>query len=93
MKMFFHHVYKGNQFLRRSVYFTGRKVRPKWGLLIKEIISPWETNKTYNRFLMQTEKSQPEAKLIMLKTRFIEFPALSTDPRAGISRSPSKIDD
>ena len=36
---------------------------------------------------MQTEKSQSEGKRIMPETRFTEFPALSVDPRVGISRS------
>ena len=36
---------------------------------------------------MQTEKSVPEGKRIMPETRFTEFPALSVDPRVGISRS------
>ena len=38
---------------------------------------------------MQTEKSQPEGKRIMPETRFTEFPALSVDPKIGISRSAS----
>ena len=41
---------------------------------------------------MQTEKSQAEVKRIMLETRFTEFPALSVDPRVGISRSASETD-
>ena len=36
---------------------------------------------------MQTEKFQPEGERIMSETRFTEFPALSVDPRVGISRS------
>ena len=36
---------------------------------------------------MQTKKSQPEGKQIMLETRFTEFPALSVDQRVGISQS------
>ena len=36
---------------------------------------------------MQTEKCQPSCQWIMLEMRFIEFPALSVDPRVGISRS------
>ena len=40
----------------------------------------------------QTEKSQPENKRILPETRFTEFPALSVDPRAGISRSASEND-
>ena len=42
---------------------------------------------------MQTEKSQPEDKRIMPETRLTSFPALSVDPRVGISRSVSEIDD
>ena len=42
---------------------------------------------------MQTEKSQPEGKWIMPETRFTEFPALSGDPRIGISQSASETDD
>ena len=49
-------------------------------------------NSIYHRSLMQTEKSQPEGKRIMPETRFIEFPALSVDPRVGISRSASETD-
>ena len=44
-------------------------------------------NRIYHRSLMQTKKSQPEGKLIMPETRFTEFPALSVDPRVGISLS------
>ena len=44
-------------------------------------------NRIYNWSPMQTEKSQPEEKRIMPEMRFIEFPALSVDPRIGISRS------
>ena len=41
---------------------------------------------------MQTEKSQPEGKLIMPETRFTSFPALFVDPRVGISRSAAETD-
>ena len=41
---------------------------------------------------MQTEKSEPEGKRIMPETRFTEFPALSVDPRVGISWSSSETD-
>ena len=41
---------------------------------------------------MQTEKCQPEGKRIMPETRFTEFPALSVDPRVGISQSASATD-
>ena len=40
---------------------------------------------------MQTEKFQPEGKWIMPSMRFNEFPALSNDPRVGISRSPPRL--
>ena len=36
---------------------------------------------------MQTEISQPEGKRIMPETRITSFPALSVDPRVGISGS------
>ena len=52
-----------------------------------------ETNRIYHRSLMQTKKSQPEDKRVMLETRFTEFPALSVDPRVRISRSASQTDD
>ena len=42
---------------------------------------------------MQTEKTQPEGKQIMLEMRFTKFPALSVDPRVGISRSASETND
>ena len=42
--------------------------------------------------MMQTENSQPEGKRIMPETRFTEFPALSVDPRVGVSRSTSETD-
>ena len=42
---------------------------------------------------MQTEKSQPKDEQIMSETRFTEFPALSVDPRVGISLSASETDD
>ena len=44
---------------------------------------------------MKTEKFQPEGKRdkrIMPETRFTVFPALSVDPRVGISRSAFEID-
>ena len=42
---------------------------------------------------MQTEKRQPSGQRIMPEMSFIEFPALSFDPRVGISLSASKTDD
>ena len=53
----------------------------------------YKTNRIFHWSPMQTEKSQPEGKGIMPETRFTEFLALSNDPKAGISRSASKIDD
>ena len=50
------------------------------------------TNRICHRSPMQTEKSQPKGKRIIPETRFTEFPALSVDPRVGISRSASKTD-
>ena len=42
---------------------------------------------------MQTEKSQTEDQRVMPATRFFtEFPALSVNPRVGISRSASETD-
>ena len=52
-----------------------------------------ETNGIYQRPLMQTEKSKPKGKQIMLETRFTEFPALSVDLRVRISLSASETDD
>ena len=52
-----------------------------------------EKNRIYHRSLMQTEKSLHADKRIMPETRFTEFPALSVDPRVGISRSASETDD
>ena len=46
-----------------------------------------QTNRIYHRSLMQTEESQPEGKRVMPETR---FPALSVDPRVGISRCASE---
>ena len=51
-----------------------------------------DTNRIYHRFLMQKEKSKPVGKRIMPETRFAEFPALSVDPRVGISLSASETD-
>ena len=51
------------------------------------------SNRIYHLSSMQTEKSQPEEKQIMLETRFTKFPALSVDLRVGISQSALEIDD
>ena len=50
-----------------------------------------EINRIYRWSMMQTEKVQPEGKQ-MLKMRFTEFPALSIDPKVGISRSSLETD-
>ena len=44
-----------------------------------------EIKRISHRFPMQTEKSNPEGKRIMLEMGFTEFPALSVDPKVGIS--------
>ena len=45
-----------------------------------------------HRSPIQTETFQPEGKRIMPEMTFTEFPALSVDPRVGISRSASETD-
>ena len=45
------------------------------------------TNRIYHGSQMYTDESKPESKRIMPKTRLTEFPALSVDPRVGISRT------
>ena len=50
-------------------------------------------NKIYHWSPMQTEKSQPEGKRIVPERRFTEVPALSVDPRVGISWSTSETDE
>ena len=57
------------------------------------MLLPRQINRTCHRSLMQTEKSQPEGKRIMPETRFTEFPALSVDPKVGISLSASEINE
>ena len=53
----------------------------------------WKNRILHHRSPMQTEKSQPEGQRIMPKTRLTElkrlteFPALSVNPKVGISRS------
>ena len=51
-----------------------------------------ETNRICHLSPRQTEKSPPEGKRIMSETRFTELPALSADPRVGISQSASETD-
>ena len=51
-----------------------------------------ENNRIYHWSPMQTEKSQPEGKQISPETRFTEIPALSVDPKVGISWSTSETD-
>ena len=43
-----------------------------------------QTNRISHQSLIQTEKSQPKGKRIMLETRFTEFPALSIDLGLGV---------
>ena len=50
------------------------------------------TNRIYHRSPTEAEKSEPKGKRIMPETSFTEFPALSVDPRVGISRSASETD-
>ena len=52
-----------------------------------------KTNRIYHRSSMQAEKSQPDGKRIMPEMRLTSFPALSVDPRVGISRSTSETYD
>ena len=49
-----------------------------------------EINRIFHRFMVQTEKSQPRGERIMPETKFTEFPALSIDPRVGISQPASE---
>ena len=42
---------------------------------------------------MQTEKFQPDSKQIIPETSVIEFLSLSVEPRIGIFRSASDLDD
>ena len=46
----------------------------------------------YHRSQRQTEKSQLEGERIMPERGFSSFPAISVDPRVGISRSASETD-
>ena len=50
----------------------------------------FKTNRIYHWSPMQTEKSQPKGKQIMLETRFTEFLALSVDLSVGIFWSASE---
>ena len=77
-----------------------KKTEPKayvFRYLVSEIHVSQRRNKETNRIchwsLMQTEKTQPEAKRVIPETSFTELPALSVDPRVGLSRSSSKTDD
>ena len=54
------------------------------------LIQGIQINRIKHRSPKQTEKNQPEGKRIMPETRVPEFPALSVDPRVGISRSASE---
>ena len=59
----------------------------------RHLLLAHQINEIHHRSPMQTEKSQPEGKRMMPETRFTEFPALSVDPRAGISLYASELDD
>ena len=47
-------------------------------------------NRIKHQSPMQIEKSQSEGERIMPETRFTEYPAISGDPRVGMSRSASE---
>ena len=52
------------------------------------VLNNWaQINRICHRSMMQTEKSQPEGKQILLETRLTEFLAFSIEPGVGISRS------
>ena len=58
----------------------------KTGFIFTYLESFWNGKKRiYHRSPMQTEKFQPKDERMMPETRFTEFPALSVDPRVGIS--------
>ena len=61
-------------------------------LITGRITQKFQNNRIHHRSLMQTEKSQLEGLGIIPETRVTEFPALSVDPRVGISRSASETD-
>ena len=52
--------------------------------------APSDKNRIHHRSPIQTEKSQPEGERLRPETRFTYFPALSIDPRVGVSRSASE---
>ena len=54
--------------------------------------SHFEKNRIYPRLPMQIQIFQSEGKWIMPETRFNKFPALSVDPKVGISMSASDTD-
>ena len=56
-------------------------------MLVDSSILIKNKNRILYRLPMQNEKSKPEGKRIMRKTSFTEFPALSVDPKVGISLS------
>ena len=74
---------------------TSKTILYNFVLISIPVISNYhlKMNRICHRSLMQTKKSQPESKRIMPETRFTEFPALSVDPRVGISRYASETDD
>ena len=52
----------------------------------------FEKTRIFHSSSMQTEILQSEGEGIMPATRFTSFPALSVDPRVGISWSASEAD-
>ena len=57
------------------------------------LIKRAKRNRIYHRSSMQTEKSQTEGKRIMLEMRCTKLPALSVNPRVGISWSALETND
>ena len=83
-----------NELLNPSMYTKAQRLRRGWDPVP---LFPPRTLDRYpkricHRFLMQTEESLSTGKQIMPETKFTEFPALSVDPRVGISRSAMETD-
>ena len=64
-----------------------------WSKSLRFKTVPNETNRIYHRSPTQGEKCKSKSKQILQETRFTEFPALSVDPRVGISRSATDTDE
>ena len=84
-----------NELLNPSMYTKAQRFRRGWDPVP---LFPPRTLDRYpkricHRFLMQTEESLSKGKQIMPETKFTECPALSVDPRVGISRSAMETDD